>query len=42
MVLGEYDFEDNFLFDHVKANNDDYISVQVTRLLLLLHLFTVF
>ena len=32
MVLGEYDFEDNFLFDRVKATNDGYISVQVTRL----------
>ena len=31
MVLGEYDFEDNFLFDKVMAN-DGYISVQVTRL----------
>ena len=32
MVLGEYDFEDNFLFDHVKATNDGYISVQVIKL----------
>ena len=32
MVLGEYDFEDNFLYDQVKVTNDGYISVQVTRL----------
>ena len=32
MVLGEYDFEDNFLFDRVKVTNDGFISVQVTRL----------
>ena len=32
MVLGEYDFEDNFLYDRVKVTNDSYISVQVIRL----------
>ena len=31
MVLGEYDFEDNFLYDKVKENGDKYISVQVTQ-----------
>ena len=34
MVLGEYDFEDNFLYDNVKGNSaspkQGYISVQVT------------
>ena len=30
MVIGEYDFEDNFLYDKVTENGDSYISVQVT------------
>ena len=29
MVLGEFDFEDNFLYDNVKENGDKYISAQV-------------
>ena len=30
MVIGEYDFEDNFLYDKVTEDGDSYISVQVT------------
>ena len=30
MMIGEYDFEDNFLFDHVERNKDSKVSVQVT------------
>ena len=29
MMLGEYEFDDNFLYDSVKENHDNYISVQV-------------
>merc|ERR1712194_311841 len=33
MLLGEYDFEDNFLYDAVKKNMDSNFSVQILLLI---------